>query len=74
MIGGNKSRGPGQLDNVESKVLLRTVNSSSTPEFGSGLSEEQLPLLVFVRHAGQMCGTRENSTSTDATVVAHVVA
>ena len=36
------------LDDVEPKVLLRTVDSGSIPEFGSGLSEEQLPLMVFV--------------------------
>ena len=36
------------LDNVESEVLLRTVNPGRIPEFRGGFSEEQLPLAVFV--------------------------
>ena len=64
-----RKKTPG-LDDVESKVLLRTVNSSSVPEFGSGPSEEQLPLMVFVlSRKANVWDNKQNST-----VVAHVVA
>ena len=36
------------LDDVESKVLLRTVDSGMPPEFCGGFWEEQLPFVVFV--------------------------
>jgi hypothetical protein len=36
------------LDDVESKVLLRTVDSGMPPEFRGGFWEEQLPFVVFV--------------------------
>ena len=36
------------LDDVESKVLLRTVDSGMPPEFRGGFSEAQLPFVVFV--------------------------
>ena len=36
------------LDNVESEVLLRTVNPGHIPELGGGFAEEQLPFAVFV--------------------------
>ena len=36
------------LGNVESEVLLRTVNPGRIPEFRGGFSEEQLPFAVFV--------------------------
>ena len=56
------------LDDVEPKVLLRTVDSGSIPEFRGGLSEE--PLVVFVlscRDADVGPVTSEISMSTDGT-------
>jgi len=47
LLGGEKKATVG-LDNVESEVLLRTVNPGRIPEFRGGFSEEQLPLAVFV--------------------------
>ena len=56
------------LDAVEPKVLLRTVDPGSIPEFRGGLSEE--PLVVFVlscRDADVGPVTSEISMSTDGT-------
>ena len=59
-LSASRKKATAGLDDVEPKVLLRTIDSGSIPEFRGGLSEEQLPLCV-----GPV--TSEISMSTDGT-------